>query len=59
MSIQDPQDENDLADLQDVHFATIEEKKRLWFRDALINSLFMTAWYVPEIVQWTIHFLLS
>ena len=31
---------------EDVHFATIEEKKRLWLRDALINSLFIASWYV-------------
>jgi hypothetical protein len=30
--------------LQDVHFATIEEKKRIWFRDALINTLFIASW---------------
>lgn len=32
--------------LEDVHFATVEEKKRLWLRDALINTLFIAAWYV-------------
>lgn len=31
-----------------LHFATIEEKKRLWFRDALINALFIASWCVQE-----------
>jgi hypothetical protein len=45
MSLEDPQD--DVYPLpEDVHFATIEEKKRLWFRDALINALFMASWCV-------------
>ena len=35
---------------EDVHFATLEEKKRLWFRDALINSLFIASWYVKCIL---------
>ncbi|KAF8482496.1 triose-phosphate transporter family-domain-containing protein [Russula ochroleuca] len=44
MSLEDPQD--DVYPLpEDVHFATIEEKKRLWFRDALINALFMASWF--------------
>jgi solute carrier family 35 protein C2 len=52
MTNEDPQGENDAVyplprSLQDVHFATIEEKKRLWFRDALINSLFIASWFVP------------
>lgn len=33
---------------EDVHFATIEEKKRLWFRDAIINTLFIASWCVPD-----------
>ncbi|KAI0259224.1 triose-phosphate transporter family-domain-containing protein [Gloeopeniophorella convolvens] len=37
-------------ELQDVHFATLEEKKRLWFRDALINSFFIAAWFLFAIV---------
>ena len=53
MTTEDPQGESDAVyplprSLQDVHFATIEEKKRLWFRDALINSLFIASWFVPE-----------
>jgi solute carrier family 35 protein C2 len=52
MTIEDPQGETDAVhplprSLQDVHFATLEEKKRLWFRDALINSLFIASWFVP------------
>lgn len=31
---------------EDVHLATIEEKKRFWLRDALINSLIIASWYV-------------
>lgn len=31
---------------EDVHFATIEEKKRLWFRDAFINAFFIASWCV-------------
>ena len=45
-------DEND--DLHPVpevaHFATIDQKKRLWFRDALIHSLFIAAWCVISTV---------
>lgn len=40
--------------LEDVHFATVEEKKRLWLRDALINAFFIAAWYVkciPTAIQ--------
>ena len=53
MAIEDPQDESDdvyaLSEgPQDVHFATIEEKKRLWFRDALINTLFIASWSVQN-----------
>jgi hypothetical protein len=52
MTTQDPQGESDAVyplprSLEDVHFATVEEKKRLWFRDALINSLFIASWFVP------------
>ncbi len=34
---------------ENVHFATIEEKKRLWLRDAFINALFIASWYVKHI----------
>ncbi|KAI0295874.1 triose-phosphate transporter family-domain-containing protein [Multifurca ochricompacta] len=37
-------------ELHDVHFATIEEKKRLWFRDAFINTLFIASWFVFAII---------
>ncbi len=33
---------------EDMHFATIEEKKRLWFRDAIINALFIASWCVLD-----------
>jgi solute carrier family 35, member C2 len=48
MSLEDPQDDGDAVYPlpEDVHFATIEEKKRLWFRDSLINALFIASWYV-------------
>jgi hypothetical protein len=51
MTVEDSQEESDdvyalSAGPQDVHFATIEEKKRLWFRDALINTLFIASWSV-------------
>jgi hypothetical protein len=39
-------DHDNVYPLEDVHFATLEEKKRLWLRDALINSLFIASWYV-------------
>jgi hypothetical protein len=53
MIIENPQEEiNDVyplsEDPQDVHFATIEEKKRLWIRDALINTLFIASWSVRD-----------
>jgi solute carrier family 35 protein C2 len=48
MTTEEPQrdDGNVYPIPEDVHFATIEEKKRLWLRDALINSLFIASWYV-------------
>jgi hypothetical protein len=53
MTIEDLQGDSDDAYAlsegpQDVHFATIEEKKRLWFRDALINTLFIASWSVQN-----------
>lgn len=29
---------------QNVHIATVEEKKRLWWRNAFINALFIAGW---------------
>jgi hypothetical protein len=51
MTVEEPQGDSDVVyslpdGLQDVHFATIEEKKRLWFHDALINTLLIASWYV-------------
>ncbi|KAH9963807.1 triose-phosphate transporter family-domain-containing protein [Russula dissimulans] len=48
MTLEDTQGEGDALSegLRDVHFATIEEKKRLWIRDALINTLFIASWFV-------------
>ena len=31
---------------EDIHLATVEEKKRRWWRNALINMLFIASWYV-------------
>ena len=31
---------------EDIHLATVEEKKRRWWRNALINVLFIASWYV-------------
>ncbi|KAI9510918.1 triose-phosphate transporter family-domain-containing protein [Russula earlei] len=49
MILEDTQGESDTLSeegLQSVNFASIAEKKRLWFRDALINSLFISSWFV-------------
>jgi hypothetical protein len=48
MSLEDPQvDGGDpYPRPEDLHFATIEEKKRLWFRDAVINAFFIASWCV-------------
>jgi hypothetical protein len=50
-TLEGPQEGDDVMyslpeDIRDVHFATIEEKKRLWVRDAVINALFIAAWCV-------------
>ncbi|PSR84406.1 hypothetical protein PHLCEN_2v5443 [Hermanssonia centrifuga] len=39
---------NDFVD--DIHIATVEEKKRRWWRNALINSLFIGSWFVFAMV---------
>ncbi|TFY79984.1 hypothetical protein EWM64_g4028 [Hericium alpestre] len=43
---------NDLEDseLRDVHLATPEEKKRLWWRNAFINMLFIASWFIFAIL---------
>jgi hypothetical protein len=48
MTLDDPQDGDSAvySRPEDVHFATIEEKKRLWFRDAFLNALFIASWSV-------------
>ncbi|KAI0288116.1 triose-phosphate transporter family-domain-containing protein [Russula brevipes] len=51
MTLEYPQEGGDAEyplpeSLQDVHFATLEEKKRIWFRDAVINTLFIASWFV-------------
>ena len=33
-------------DAADVHLASVEEKKRMWWKNAFINMLFITSWYV-------------
>jgi len=37
-------DNEPLHHTQAVHYATEEEKKRLWWRNAVINALFITSW---------------
>jgi len=37
-------DNEPLHDTRAVHYATEEEKKRLWWRNAVINSLFIASW---------------
>ncbi|KAF8995468.1 triose-phosphate transporter family-domain-containing protein [Cyathus striatus] len=32
--------------LNDVHLATLEEKKLLWWRNAIINTLFIASWFL-------------
>jgi hypothetical protein len=48
MTLDDPQGDGGsvYSRPEDVHFATIEEKKRLWFRDAFLNALFIASWSV-------------
>ncbi|THG96174.1 hypothetical protein EW026_g5607 [Hermanssonia centrifuga] len=45
-------DENGQANgfVDDIHIATVEEKKRRWWRNALINSLFIGSWFVFAMV---------
>lgn len=31
-------------DTQGIHYATEAEKKRLWWRNAVVNSLFIVSW---------------
>ena len=33
-----------LRDTRTVHYATEAEKKRLWWRNAVINALFIASW---------------
>jgi hypothetical protein len=52
-TLEEPQEDGNVVyslseDIRDVHFATIEEKKRLWVRDAVINALFIAAWCVKS-----------
>lgn len=35
----------------DIHLATVEEKKRLWWKNAFINALFIASWYVRRRIQ--------
>jgi len=38
-----------------IHFASIVEKRRLWWRNAIINTLFIASWcvYNLETTSWT------
>ncbi len=31
---------------QGIHLATLKEKRRLWWKNALIDALFICSWYV-------------
>ena len=51
--LEEPQGDDDVVyslpeGIRDGHFATIEEKKRLWVRDALINTFFIALWCVKR-----------
>lgn len=35
----------------DVHLASEAEKKRLWWRNAVINTIFIAAWYVLSVLE--------
>ncbi|KAI0321234.1 triose-phosphate transporter family-domain-containing protein [Amylostereum chailletii] len=35
---------------QDQHLASVAEKKRLWWRNAMVNALFMGSWFVFALV---------
>ena len=60
---EDPWDSRDSidderADLQRSSPLTIEERKRIWWRDAVINMMFIAVWYVSwqlnsSLVRWT------
>ena len=54
-----PPDYDDVVDADafrnDVHLATVEEKKRRWWRNALINLAFIGSWYVVHAKRWRQH----
>ena len=37
-------DSETFHDTQGVHYATEAEKKRLWWRNAVVNALFIASW---------------
>lgn len=37
-------DHDDVDDFANVHLATLEEKKRRWWRNAFINTMFIASW---------------
>jgi len=39
-------DQIDLADGAAIHLASLAEKKRLWWRNAFINTIFIASWWV-------------
>ena len=51
-TIDRPPDYDDVVDSDDfqsdVHLASIEEKKRRWWRNAIINMLFIASWCVSD-----------
>lgn len=38
------EDQEHLIDEFDLHTATAAEKKRLWWKNAVVNALFITSW---------------
>ncbi|KAJ3532711.1 hypothetical protein NM688_g7383 [Phlebia brevispora] len=49
-----PPDYDDVVELdelqEEIHLATVEEKKRRWWRNALINMLFIGSWFLFAMV---------
>lgn len=40
------------GEVSDLHLASEAEKKRLWWRNAVINALFIAAWCVQSVQSW-------
>lgn len=37
--------------LDNIHLASLAEKKRLWWRNGLINMAFISSWYVSQFIS--------